>query len=182
VKEPPTTDRYLAWEVKDPDGDQLIYGLWFRSYPNGEWVSLAEDLEDSYWALAEGSLAEGWYGFRVEASDGGDNPPASQASTTKEIGPLLIDDIPPRIVDVEWKPTAEGYQATIEAEDNGSGVVQASVSVDGKSWRVLEPEDGVADSRHEVFTVILEEARASVSVRLKDRAGNAATQNLPSAK
>jgi hypothetical protein len=181
-KEPPTTDRYLAWEAKDPDGDQLTYALWFRSYPRGEWVSLAEDLDESHWRLTEGSLAEGWFAFRVEASDGADNPPAAQLRARREIGPLLIDDIPPRIVSVDWQETEEGFQVTLEAEDNGSGVVQASVSVDGKNWRVLEPEDGVADSEREVFTAALEAALASVAVRLKDRAGNAASQNLPPAK
>lgn len=165
-------DRYLVWTASDPDGDELAFRVAFSTYPAGEWVGLTERTTESYQLIRQGSLAEGWYRFRLEATDAPGNPEASTRQVSKIIGPWMIDDTPPVLVDASWKKTGLEVRLRVEARDNGSGVARASASVDGKNWVEMEPSDGVADSPRETFSAAMASPVLTVTVHLVDREGN----------
>ncbi|MCU0613151.1 MAG: hypothetical protein MUE60_15365 [Candidatus Eisenbacteria bacterium] len=86
-------DRYLVWTASDPDDDPLEYTVEVSAYPTGEWIGL-ERAGESYRVVAQGALAEGWYRFRLTATDSPGNPPAVSRRTADVIGPHMIDDTP----------------------------------------------------------------------------------------
>jgi hypothetical protein len=72
--------------------------------------------------------------------------------------------------------TAQGLEIEVDAEDALSPVRRAEVSFDAGPWRPMECADGVADSRHERFTVRLSvpaPGEHAVTVRVYDASGNA---------
>ncbi len=167
-------DRYLSWEARDPDGDELLYSIEFKQYPGSSWIVLDKDLETRYVRLSRGRLADGWYTFRLIASDLPVNPPERARESTRDLGPVLVDESPPLVAKLSWSMSQGIRFAEVVVEDKGSGVVQAAISVDGAPWHIVDPEDKVADSKRERFRLPVGHARASVSLRLKDRAGNVA--------
>ncbi len=172
-------DRYLVWTAADPDGDPLEFSLAFAPYPEGNWVDLGWPTEDTYRVITRGSLAEGWYRFRLVASDRLGNPPREAQTATAYVGPCLVDDTPPIVTRSAWERRNAGFQLTVRARDLGGGVARASVSIDGRTWIVMAPVDGVADSAEEEFSAFVPPPLASVSLRVEDRDGNGTTISLP---
>jgi hypothetical protein len=69
-----------------------------------------------------------------------------------------------------------GREVQFVATDVGGRVAVAEIAVDDGDWRVVVPDDGVADSPRESYTVRVEspagDAPGSVRVRVVDAAGN----------
>ncbi|MBN1425078.1 hypothetical protein JXA88_11030 [Candidatus Fermentibacteria bacterium] len=172
-------DRYAFWNASDPDDDDLEYSVSFCSYPTGQWIGLGEGVRESHVMVPQGTLAEGWYRFRLVVSDRRGNPPQRARTASASIGPVLVDDTPPILMEASWKSDGVTHTLQVDTQDGASGVAQASVSVDGQRWVVMEPADGVADSPREVFHARLPGPEGSVSVRLVDREGNSSTVSVP---
>jgi hypothetical protein len=171
-------DRYLVWTSSDLDDDPLEFAVSFGAYPSGEWIELGKT-SDSHQVVSQGALAEGWYRFRLVATDAPGNPSALARQASAVIGPHMIDDTPPVLSDASWKEVGEGFALKADVQDWGSGVARAVVSIDGRNWMVMEPADGVADSRSESFLASLTAPIVSACVRLEDREGNSITVSVP---
>lgn len=77
---------YLSWQAEDPDGDSLVYDVYFGTALEPELV--ASDLSDSHWNL--GALLEDTsYSWRVVVKD------AHGASTTSPIYEFTTNDHEP---------------------------------------------------------------------------------------
>ncbi len=59
----------VVWQGEDPDGDKLIYSLYFRGEDESQWKSLRSNTPDSSFSMDSDALADGRYYFRVVASD-----------------------------------------------------------------------------------------------------------------
>jgi len=68
----------VSWQAEDPDGDRLVYALYFRGEDEREWKLLKSILRRHLHADGD-SLADGRYLFRVVASDSPANPPVRRA-------------------------------------------------------------------------------------------------------
>src|SRR5437870_1783392 len=71
----------IGWQAEDPDGDRLVYSLWFRGEGEREWKLLKTNLHENTFAADGDAFADGKYFFRVLASDREANPPASARET-----------------------------------------------------------------------------------------------------
>ena len=95
--------------------------------------------------------------------------------------PFLIDNGRPRITDLSAKYRRGKLELSAQAEDDISRLVEAQYSVDGRPWLSLSARDGHVDDRLERLSdtvACAENGRScrSVAVRVKDAAGNEATQ------
>ena len=74
---PPSQQITVSWQADDPDGDRLVYNLYFRAEDETQWMLLAAGMHDNSMTFDADILADGKYFFRVVASDRESNPPAS---------------------------------------------------------------------------------------------------------
>jgi hypothetical protein len=165
----------ITWQADDPDGDRLVYSLSYRGEDETEWKPLKSGLHDNSYALDADILADGRYYFRVVASDGEANPPASAREAQMTSAPALIDNTPP--VTTVRVARRDGATAHIEfdAADAASPLRQCEYSVDAARWIPVEAADGVIDSPREQFTLDLNGLAPGehvVVVRVADSAGN----------
>lgn len=169
--------RSVAWEVIDPDGDELRYTVEIREVGKGGFRILARDLPDRAWSLDQGLLPDGIYELRLTATDASANPVGAGLSDTRLSPPFRVDTEPPRVTGVRVV-RGEGriVEVTGVATDEASPLRRIEVSVDGEAFRLLTPEDGMLDSRHEEFrgSVPLrpEQEGSWIVVRAQDAAGN----------
>lgn len=166
----------ISWQAEDPDGDRLVYSLWFRGEDEHEWKLLRTNLHENSYAVDGDALADGKYFFRVVASDREMNPPGLAREAELVSSPVLIDNTPPVVTAGTPRKTASGFEVDFEAVDATSPLRHCEYSVDAGIWVPLEATDGVIDLPREKFVVRLDHLSAGehlLTLRAVDSANNA---------
>jgi hypothetical protein len=166
----------IAWQADDPDGDKLLYNLYFRGEDETQWKLLRGDTADNTYALDADVLADGRYFFRVTASDRSSNPVDLAREAELISAPVLIDNTPPLITAGTARRRGTALEAEVDAEDRGSVLRRCEYSVDAGPWTPIEAADGVTDSAKEKFQLRLEnfpQGEHLIVIRVYDIAGNA---------
>jgi sugar lactone lactonase YvrE len=163
---------YITWQADDPDGDRLVYTVYYRAGDEREWKLLKGDLTENLLQQEAEMFADGRYFFRVVASDRLVNSPSMAREAELVSQPVLIDQTPP-VITLTRQPGNE-VVIDIEARDSASPIRRAEYSLDGAPWRLLDPLDGVADSLVERFALRLpaHTGEHSLVVRAVDSAAN----------
>ena len=166
----------IAWQADDPDGDKLVYSLYFRGEDEREWKLLRANMTENTYLLDGDVFADGRYYFKVTASD----RPANPADLAKEAelvsAPVLIDNTPPVVNPSAPRRVGGAVEIDVDAEDRGSVLRRCEFSVDAGAWSPVEAADGVTDSNRERFLIKLPnlpEGEHLVVIRVYDAAGNA---------
>jgi hypothetical protein len=165
----------IVWQADDPEGDRLLYNLYFRGEDESQWKLLRADTLDNTFVLDGDQLADGRYYFRVTASDRPSNPAEYARQSELVSSPVLIDNTPPAIT-ATLARTGAGAEITVDAEDRATALRRCEYSVDAGPWLPVEAADGVTDSPRERFVVRLDALPAGehlVVIRVFDAAGNA---------
>ena len=87
----------IIWQADDPDGDRLVYSIYFRGEDENEWKLLRENFDETMLTLEGDVLADGRYLFRVVASDKASNSGASVRQAELVSAPVLFDGTPPLV-------------------------------------------------------------------------------------
>lgn len=166
----------ISWQADDPDNDRLVYSLYFRGEDERDWKLIKGDLSENTHLLEADVFADGFYRFRVLASDKLANSAASARDAELVSPPVLIDQTAPAVT--IGAPRREGgtVLAEVKAVDATSPVRRAEYALDGGSWQPLDALDGVADSPSETFLLRLPApgpGEHTVVVRVYDASGNA---------
>ncbi len=166
----------ITWQAEDPDGDKLVYAVYFRGEDEREWKLLKENLHENTYAIDGDALADGRYFFRVTASDREANPAASAREAELVSSPVLIDNTPPVVRAGAARRNGAAVEIDVEAADAASALRRCEYSLDAGPWMPLEAADGIIDSPQESFRVSLRSVAPGehvVVVRAVDSAGNA---------
>jgi sugar lactone lactonase YvrE len=161
----------IAWQAEDPDGDKLMYSLYFRGEDEREWKLLKAEMTETTYLLDGDVFADGRYVFKVTASDRLSNPASLAREAELVSAPVLVDNTPPVVT-----ATRNGSDIDVDATDRGSSLRRCEFSIDAGPWLPVEAFDGVTDSDHERFLIHLEKIAAGehlVVIRVYDAAGNA---------
>jgi hypothetical protein len=166
----------LQWQAEDRNGDSLEYAIFYRAMGEGSFRLLKDRLRDNFFTVDGAALGDGRYVFRVVATDAPDNAVGAALAGERTSEPVEVDNTPP-VVRPAGEPKVAGERVTLGfvAEDTGGMVKRADVSVDGGAWRAVFPDDGIADSTRETFTLDLPLAGAgehTVALRGFDSSGN----------
>jgi hypothetical protein len=166
----------LQWTAEDRNGDKLIYDVYYREVGDAAFKPLREGIEETFFTIDGQSLADGRYIFKVVARDARSNPASLALSGERLTEPVDIDNTPP-VVTALGTPTmtANSARVVFEAVDAASYITRAEFSVNGGEWKTVYPEDGIADSARERFTVELPLPTAgeyAVTIRVYDVNGN----------
>jgi hypothetical protein len=166
----------ITWQAEDPDGDRLLYALYFRGDGEREWKLLKANLHENTYIIDGDALADGRYFFRVTASDREVNPPSSAKEAELVSVPVMIDNTPPQVRASAPKRSGASIDLEVEASDPASPLRRCEYSLDAGPWTPLEAADGVIDSPRETFHVHLENVQPGehvLVIRAVDSAGNA---------
>jgi hypothetical protein len=145
----------LAWVAEDPDGDRLVFNVYFRGEDETLWKLLRSNTHDNSITFDADVLADGKYFFRVVASDREANPPASAREATLVSAPVMIDNTPPVVTLGEVRRSGATAHIEWEANDRASALRRCEYSLDANSWVPMESVDGVIDSQNEKFALDL---------------------------
>ncbi|HEX8144930.1 MAG TPA: hypothetical protein VF553_20345 [Pyrinomonadaceae bacterium] len=174
--------RALQWQAEDRNGDTLEYAIYYRSLNENAFRLLKEKLRDNFYTVDGATLADGRYVFKVIASDAPDNPLGQALMGERVSEPLDIDNTPPSVRALaEAQITGDRVRVAFEVDDSTGMIKRADLSVDGATWRGLFPDDGIADSPRERYTLDLPLVGAgehTISLRAFDASGNVGTTRV----
>jgi hypothetical protein len=171
----------LTWQAEDPDGDRLVYHVYFRGEDESQWKLLRANTHDNSITFDADVLADGKYFFRVVASDREANPPASAREATLISAPVMIDNTPPVLAVGEVRRNGTSAHIEWEAADRASALRRCEYSLDANSWVPMESVDGVIDSQREKFSLDLTGLAAGehlLVIRAADSANNTGTAKV----
>ena len=171
----------VSWQADDPDGDRLVYNLYFRAEDETQWMLLRAGTHDTSLTFDADVLADGKYYFRVTASDREANPPASAREAQLTSSPVIIDNTPPAVTVGTVRYAGGAAHVEWEAADASSALRRCEYSLDAGNWVPVEAADGVIDSPRETFTLDLPGLAAGehlLVIRVADSANNTATRKV----
>ncbi|MBV8817864.1 MAG: fibronectin type III domain-containing protein, partial [Acidobacteriaceae bacterium] len=171
-----TTQTQISWQADDPDGDKLVYTVYFRAEDEQEWQLIRSRMFENTLLLDPDVFADGRYFFKVMASDSPSNSYDYALETEMVSTPVLIDNTPPLVT--LGTPARNGMvvELDVDAADKTSPLRLCEYSLDAGLWQPVESVDGVTDSPHERFHLKLENVRPGehlLVVRVYDSANNA---------
>jgi outer membrane protein assembly factor BamB len=166
----------ITWQADDPDGDRLLYSLYFRGEDEKEWKLLRANISENSLLLDGDVLADGRYYFRVIASDQPSN--AASVARTDELvsSPVLIDNTPPVVRLSAPRRNNDHLEVDADVADQTSPLRRCEYSLDAGPWTPVEAADGVTDGPREQFHISIDRLRAGehlLVVRAYDTANNA---------
>jgi hypothetical protein len=167
----------LQWQAEDRNGDALEYSIYYRALGESNFRLLKDHVRENFYTVDSAALGDGRYVFKIVATDAPDNAVGAALTGERTSEPLDVDNTPPT-VRAEGDPKVANDRVTLSfiVEDSGGGMVRrADVSVDGGAWRAVFPDDGIADSPRETFTLDLPLSGAgehTIALRGFDASGN----------
>ena len=168
----------LTWVAEDPDGDRLVFNVYFRGEDESQWKVLRSNMHDNSLTFDADVLADGKYFFRVIASDREANPPASAREATLVSSPVMIDNTPPVLTMGTVRRDGATAHVEWEAADAASSLRRCEYSLDANAWIPMEAADGVIDSPREKFVLDLAGLTSGehlLVIRAADSANNTGT-------
>ena len=174
--------RSFQWQAEDRNGDTLEYSIYYRALNEQTFRLLKDKLRDNFYTIDGATLADGRYIIKVVASDAPDNPPGQKLTGERLSEPVDIDNTPP-VVKVMGQPqlTRDAVRVVFSVDDATGKIKKADASLDGASWVPVFPDDGIADSGHEVYTMefgSLGPGEHTISLRTFDTSGNIGTLSV----
>jgi sugar lactone lactonase YvrE len=167
--------RSVAWQVADPNDDDLTYDVQFKEIGDRAWRTIRTGIDEDFVSFDGSTLPDGTYVVRVVASDAVSNP-AGLALTAEKISPPFdVDNTPPRIEHLKARVEGGTLHVGFTAVDGFSVLREASWSVDAGDWVIARPADGLSDSGSEEYDLSTPSPGAgehSIVVRVPDAAGN----------
>jgi hypothetical protein len=171
--------RSFQWQAEDRNSDTLEYAIYYRAINEQTFRLLKDHLRENFYTIDGAALADGRYIIKVVASDAPDNPPGQKLTGERLSEPVDIDNTPP-VVKVMGQPqlNSNSVRVVFSVDDVTGKVKKADASIDGAPWIPVFPDDGIADSGHEVYTVEfgqLGPGEHTISLRSFDTSGNIGT-------
>lgn len=171
-----STQTQISWQADDPDGDKLVFSVYFRAEDERDWQLIRSRMFENTLLLDPDVFADGRYFFRVVASDAPSNP-AEYAEEAEFVStPVLIDNTPPVVTVGAPQRSGTSLDIDVDASDKTSPLRLCEYSLDAGLWQPIEAVDGITDSPHERFHLHLDRLRPGehlLAFRVYDSANNA---------
>src|SRR5882724_3489362 len=174
--------RSFQWQAEDRNGDTLEYAIYYRALNDSTFRLLKDKLRDNFYTIDGATLADGRYVIKIVASDGPDNPAGQKLTGERQSEPVDIDNTPP-VVRVVNQPQVNsvGISVVFAVDDATGKIKRSDASIDGSPWNPIFPDDGIADSGHETYSVdfaMLAPGEHTISLRSFDTSGNVGTLSV----
>jgi hypothetical protein len=170
--------RSIQWQAEDRNGDTLEYAIYYRPLNETTFRLLKDKLRDNFYTIDGATLADGRYLIKIVASDAPDNPIGQSLSGERLSEPVDIDNTPPVL---RVTSPANSARVVFEVDDSTGKIRKGDLSIDGAPWTPVFPDDGIADSGRERYSVelpALGPGEHTVSLRAFDGSGNVGTLSM----
>jgi len=172
----------LRWSAEDPNGDALRYDLWLKPESESEWTQMLENVEHPFYSFDAEQLPDGYYRFKVLATDAVDNAMGNARTDERVSDAVLVDHSPPVIDGLRVYERDGVSWVEFEVEDGLGPLTSATVAINGDSALAAPTLDGVLDGPSETFNFPLlmkpGVALRFVTVTVVDGADNSATAQV----
>ncbi len=150
----PPSHKSVTWKASDPNGDELVFDLFYRGMDENDWKVIKEDIrEETSYEWDTSRVPDGHYLLRLVARDDAVRPRDEALRDEKVTPPLLIDNRPPTVRDLRARRGPDGaYELSGVAADLHSHITKIQVSHNSEDWLPVFPTDGLLDSREEPFS------------------------------
>ncbi|MCM3871304.1 MAG: hypothetical protein ND895_11520 [Pyrinomonadaceae bacterium] len=174
--------RSFQWQAEDRNGDTLEYAVYYRALNETTFRLLKDKLRDNFYTIDGATLADGRYIIKITASDAADNPVGQALSGERLSEAVDIDNTPPAVKLVgQPQVRSDRVLAVFDVEDATGKVKRADASIDGAPWSPIFPDDGIADSGNERYSLdfaTLAAGEHTISLRAFDISGNVGTLSI----
>ncbi|HJT66142.1 MAG TPA: hypothetical protein VJ749_06795 [Pyrinomonadaceae bacterium] len=174
--------RSVQWQAEDRNSDTLEYAIYYRALNEQTFRLLKDHLRENFYTIDGAALADGRYIIKVVASDAPDNPPGQKLTGERLSEPMDIDNTPPVVKAVgQPQQNRDAVRLVFSVDDATGKVKKADASLDGATWIPVFPDDGIADSGHETYSVEfsgLGPGEHTISLRSFDSSGNVGTLSV----
>jgi hypothetical protein len=173
-KEKRSAKMKIKWKTENPDGDALVYRVYYREELGVTWrlTSGHDPLEKAEYDWDTEPVPDGYYRIKVVASDEKDNPEDTTLTDWELSERVLVDNRKPEVVGLTVRrPWVSGM-----AKDSYSTIKRVEYSIDGGTWHMVGALDGIFDSPAEAFRVKIPDNLGPgahvIAVRALDEADN----------
>jgi hypothetical protein len=169
------------WLAGDDNGDTLEFSVDMRGAQEAAWKPLRDKIRDRYFSFDSTTFPDGEYVLRVTASDAPSNPPVESLKHTLEGPAFLIDNTPPRILDLATTVQGSRIEIRWRAVDALSVLGKAEYSVNGGEWLVAAPVTRLTDSAEHEYRLTIERPSAgevTIAVRVADGYDNQSVEKV----
>jgi outer membrane protein assembly factor BamB len=170
----------FSWKADDPNGDALVYDVYYRPVGDNRFRLLRKGLTDSVLAWDTSTVPNGRYVIRVVASDSPANPESLALTGDKESTPFDVDNTPPTVT--ATLVSRSPVRIKVVVKDDSSLVRRAEYSIDGGRWMEVHPVDGINDAIEESYEIVPGELSAGgphvIVTRATDLLGNVGTARV----
>jgi hypothetical protein len=166
----------IGYDVKDDNGDKLIYKIDFRKVGRAGWIEIEDAVETASFEWDGRTVEDGRYEIRVSANDERSNTPDTKLTGSRVSDAVVVDNTGPVIKShtIDKKGKAIMLKMTVTDELSAIGKVEFTVDSDA-NWMGVVPDDLVYDTTSEDFTILVENLSAGqhvIALRLADDVGN----------
>jgi hypothetical protein len=165
-------------KTKDNNGDKLLYTIELRKTGRQRWIEIKDKLTSSSYEWNAKTVEDGEYEIRVTADDKLSNTPRTNLTGTRISDPFTVDNTAPVIGKEQVFVDAETATIKFKLVDSLSVIGKVLFTVDSDAeWSAALPDDLIADTKVENFTIVIEELEPGehvVAVKVSDDLGNSA--------
>ncbi len=169
----------VSWLAEDPNGDSLIFSVYYKAADETEWKLIEEKLKTNRLPLGINGVGDGRYRFKVVAGDASDNPAGMGLEAELISDEVVIDNTPPRIEDLKVKSSGDKARVTMKVVDDLSLISSITADLDGGDPNPIFPVDGLYDEREEQVdwtTQPLKNGEHVLTIIATDRKGNSSVR------
>nr|NIR48143.1 hypothetical protein [candidate division KSB1 bacterium]NIR72619.1 hypothetical protein [candidate division KSB1 bacterium]NIS23673.1 hypothetical protein [candidate division KSB1 bacterium]NIT70883.1 hypothetical protein [candidate division KSB1 bacterium]NIU24315.1 hypothetical protein [candidate division KSB1 bacterium] len=167
--------RSVSWQAQDENGDNLAFDVYYKGTDEQNWKTLVTDLHGVVYSWDSELLPDGRYVIKVAAKDEPSNPPALSLSSEKISQPFEVDNMGPKVSDIEVKTQKKTAIISFLAEDEMTNIRSVYYGLNAEDWRLVYPTDGICDSKSETFEITtdaLVQGSNTIVIKAVDTIGN----------
>jgi len=166
----------IGYKASDENDDKIVYRLDFRRIGRTNWIKIKDEVEADTFEWDSKTVEDGRDEIRVTADDVRSNTGATKRTGSRISEAFVVDNTGPMIRKYAIEKSGKAATLKLQVTDDLSVIRSLEYTIDSNAeWKGTLPDDLVADTTDESFTVVTEDLQPGehvIALRIKDDADN----------